>query len=65
MKIIDSHELDASIGNADQVSVRTASDPQRDVVIKPIDCLAKAICADASSESMSYLLRSDTGQDGE
>lgn len=65
MKIIDSQEFVTSIGNADQVSARTASDPERDVVIKPLDCLAKAICADASSETMKYLLRSDTGQDGE
>jgi len=65
MKIIDSQELGTAVGNADQLSGRTTSDSERDVVIKPLESLVRVICADASSESMKYLLRSDTGQDGE
>ena len=65
MKIIDSQELGIAFDDADQLSRRTASDSERDVVIKPLESLVRVISADASSESMKYLLRSDTGHDGE
>lgn len=65
MKIIDSQELGTAVGDADEISGRTASDSERDVAIKPLENLVRVISADASSESMKYLLRSDTGHDGE
>jgi hypothetical protein len=65
MKFTVSNELIESSHNADKVSRQMSSEQQKAVVAKPLDCLATAICADASSDSMKYVLRSDTGQDGE
>ena len=65
MKIIVPAELVATIGYPEQIAGQTASARRKSAVSDPLECLAKAICADASSDSMRYVLRSDTGQDGE
>ena len=65
MKFIVVNELIASSGKADEARGRTPADEPEAVVVEPLEYLAAVIRMDASHESMKYVLRSDTRQDGE
>ncbi len=65
MKANVSIDLIAATTATSKVSPTKTTDQPNSAPDRSLESLAQAIRSDASSDSLKYVLRSDTGQDGE